>query len=180
MEMRYRNANPISHRSDKVSTKIVPISGGNPEIYYVFFVFLSDIQLLACRDILGRTTIEARVVNVASIVEGEYAENVIRKDFAPSERYAIGKALAAEIGNRQGQRTDRELVHNGTQVDKGSKTRDIVAQKSGLGSHASYERVGKVIDDGVPELVDAMDKKEISIRKAAEIAKLPPEETCGV
>jgi ParB-like chromosome segregation protein Spo0J len=46
-------------------------------------------RTLAIRDILKRKTILARVVNVSSILAGEYAENEIRKDFTPSERVAI-------------------------------------------------------------------------------------------
>lgn len=43
---------------------------------------------------------------VLSILEGEYAENEMRKDFTKSERVAIAAALEREMGNRQGQRTD--------------------------------------------------------------------------
>ena len=50
-------------------------------------------RLVACRDILGWTAIDARVVNVTSIGAGEYAENEMRKDFTVSERVAILKAL---------------------------------------------------------------------------------------
>ena len=63
-------------------------------------------RILAVRDILKRATIAACVVQVSSIVAGEYAENEIRKDFTPSERAAIGEAVAQQISGRQGQRTD--------------------------------------------------------------------------
>lgn len=63
-------------------------------------------RLRACRDILGWTEIEARRVAVTSIVEGEYAENAMRKDFTVSERVAIGKAVEQVLGNRRGERTD--------------------------------------------------------------------------
>jgi ParB family chromosome partitioning protein len=46
-------------------------------------------RLLACRDILGWSEIPARIVNVRSIVEGEFHENEVRKDFTPGERVAI-------------------------------------------------------------------------------------------
>jgi ParB/RepB/Spo0J family partition protein len=39
-------------------------------------------RLRACRDILGWKDIDCRVVNVSSIVEGERAENEIRKQFS--------------------------------------------------------------------------------------------------
>ena len=43
--------------------------------------------------LLGRSEIPARIVRVTSIVAGEYAENVMRKEFTVSERVAILDAL---------------------------------------------------------------------------------------
>src|ERR1700704_3496959 len=74
-------------------------------------------RLRATRDILKKRTILARIVDVTSIVAGEYAENEIRKDFTPSERVAIAKAIERRVGNRQGQRTDKELVGKIPQVE---------------------------------------------------------------
>ena len=46
------------------------------------------------------------VVDVPSIVDGEYAENEFRKDFTVSERVAIAKELEDGIGERRGGRTE--------------------------------------------------------------------------
>ena len=64
-------------------------------------------RLQATRDILKKKTILARIVDVRSIIQGEYAENEIRKDFTPSERVAIAKAIERQIGNRRGQRVQK-------------------------------------------------------------------------
>ena len=61
-------------------------------------------RLLACRDILGWTDIEARVVNVTSLLEGEFSENEFRADWTVSERVAILRALDG------GPRADRQLT----------------------------------------------------------------------
>jgi prophage antirepressor-like protein len=53
------------------------------------------------------------------IILGELHENEMRKDFTVSERVAIGKELEAYLGNRQGQRTDRELRVNLPEVEHG-------------------------------------------------------------
>jgi hypothetical protein len=53
-------------------------------------------RLLAVRDILKKRTILARIVNVCSILAGEYHENEVRKDFTPSERVAIARAIEGE------------------------------------------------------------------------------------
>jgi len=76
-------------------------------------------RLRACSNILGWTHIPVRVVNVTSIVEGEYAENEVREDFTLSERVAIGQAVEQQLAGRQGQRTDLLQV-NLPEVTKGN------------------------------------------------------------
>jgi ParB-like chromosome segregation protein Spo0J len=125
---------------------------------------------------LGQRTVLARVVNLTSMIEGEYAENECRQAFTPTERAAIAKAMQDETGNRQGQRTDRQLPGNCAEVQKGIETREVVARRAGFANATEHERVQKVIDQGTPELVEAMDAGAVSISAAAEVAALPPEE----
>jgi len=54
-------------------------------------------RLHACQ-MLGHEEIEARIVDVPTIIESAYVENEIRKDFTVSERVAIGKAIEDGIG----------------------------------------------------------------------------------
>lgn len=79
-------------------------------------------RLLACRDVLGLREIEARTVNVTSIVEGERDENEVRKDFTSSERVAIGRAIESQIGNRHPKwtfgRCIEELVKESTSKER--------------------------------------------------------------
>ncbi|GIU75780.1 MAG: hypothetical protein KatS3mg004_2867 [Bryobacteraceae bacterium] len=132
-------------------------------------------RLRAVRDVLKQATIAARIVRVSSILAGEYAENEIRKDFTPSERVAIGKAIEAEIGNRQGQRSDRGLPLNCAEVTPGVETRQIAADKAGFDSKDTYERAKKVVEKAVDEVVAQMDAGDLSISAAAVIAEQPPE-----
>jgi hypothetical protein len=129
----------------------------------------------AMRDILGWKTIPVIVLEVSSIVEGEYAENEIRKDFTPSERVAIGRAIEAEIGKRQGQRTDKGLPVNCTEVEPGVETREVAAAKAGFDSASTYERAKRVVEKAVDEVVAQMDAGDLSISAAAVIAEQPPE-----
>ncbi len=132
-------------------------------------------RFLAARDRLKWPRIPARIVKVSSILAGEYAENEIRKDFTPSERVAIGKAIEAEIGNRQGQRSDRGLPLNCAEVSPGVETRQIAADKAGFDSKDTYERAKKVVEKAVDEVVAQMDAGDLSISAAAVIAEQPPE-----
>src|SRR6516225_758949 len=83
-------------------------------------------RIRAVRDILKRKTILARIVDVTSILAGEYHENEVRKDFTPSERVAIARAIERQVGNRRGQR-----VQKTAQVKPGWKTRDAAAERAG-------------------------------------------------
>ena len=132
-------------------------------------------RLLAVRDILKRATIAARVVQVSSIVAGEYAENEIRKDFTPSERVAIGKTLETEVGGRQRKRTDVELPQYIAEVERGVETREIAAKKAGFGNLTTYEQAKKVVEKAVDEVIAQMDSEQIAVSAAAVIADETPE-----
>jgi 16S rRNA G966 N2-methylase RsmD len=126
-------------------------------------------RLRAYRDVLKRKTIPARVVDVPSILAGEYAENEVRKDFTPSERVAIAAAIERRIGPRQGQRTDR-LRGKSPEVAPGTRTREAAAKGAGFGNDKTYRQAAKVVRTGTPELVRAMDRGTVSIAAASLLA----------
>ena len=127
-----------------------------------FRLVFGERRLRAQRDILKKKTILARIVNVSSIVSGEYTENEIRKDFTPSERVAIAQAIEQQVGNRQGQRTDRLVGKNSTSFAPGKKTREIAAEKAGFGNDRTYRQAAKVVLNGTPKLIQAMDDGRVS------------------
>jgi ParB-like chromosome segregation protein Spo0J len=121
-------------------------------------------RLVAARDVLGRDEILCRVVSVASIVEGEFDENLLRKDFTPSERVAIVEAL-------------RGYGHGGDRKSDQSRNCDVdrlttkqAAERVGF-CRDDYFRAKKVVERGVPELVDAMDAGRLTIYSAAVLAE---------
>ena len=127
-------------------------------------------RLLAVRDILKRATIAARVVQVSSIVAGEYAENEIRKNFTSSERVDIGKALEASYGERRGQ-SNRQNIDE----FKGRRSGDLAAEKAGFGNRTTYEQAKKVVEKAVDEVIAQMDSEQIAVSAAAAIADETPE-----
>lgn len=130
---------------------------------------------------LGRDTIPARIVNIDSLVRGEYAENEIRKDFTPSERVEIGRALEVELAGRAGNPNfgDAPIQENFPELPRG-QTRDLAAQAAGFGNGKTYEQAKSVVDHGVPALVDAMDGGSASISAAAAVATLPKASQEGI
>jgi len=134
--------------------------------------------------LLGRSTIPARVIDVPAIVLAEHAENEIRKDFTVSERVEIGKAVEQELGKRQGQRTDlgnegqesliEELGKNFNEVPRG-RTAEIAADKAGFGNEITYRQAKTVTEHATLELVEAMDQGKVAISTAAKLATAPVE-----
>jgi len=74
-------------------------------------------RIRAVQDILKKKTILARIVDVSSILAGEYHENEVRKDFTPSERVSHCQ------GHREADRESaRATCAKNAQVDPGQKT----------------------------------------------------------
>ncbi len=96
---------------------------------------------------MGRTEIPARIVPVPDIVRGELEENTVRKDFTPSERVDIARALRDEeqsaAKKRQGQRTDK---HPG-KFPEGSagQARDKIGAYVGV-SGRTLEKMEAIVD----------------------------------
>ena len=116
-------------------------------------------RLLACRDILGWSDIPGRLIEIGSIVEGEYHENEVRKDFTPSERVAIERSINAEIERRAGGR-GKKLDQDFGRV---SRVSDESARLAGFGNRETARQARKVVERGTPELVEAMDAGKVSI-----------------
>src|ERR1019366_9005918 len=129
-------------------------------------------RLRATRDILKKKTILARIVDVTSIIAGEYTENEIRKDFTVSERIGIAKTLEKQLPNRNGVPKARQ------KIDKlrGERTDDYVAEKAGFGNHETYRQAAKVVQNGTPRLIQAMDDGRVSISAASILVDADPDE----
>jgi len=118
--------------------------------------------------ILNWKKIEARIIDIPRIVEGEYAENEMRKDFTKRERIAIGKAVEGELGERRGK-------DNRQNVDelKGERSDDVAAKKAGFGNRSTHRAAKKVVEKAAEEVVAEMDAGKLSVSAAAVIADQP-------
>jgi ParB-like nuclease domain len=139
-------------------------------------------RLRACRDILGWHEIEARTVNVESIVAGEYAENEIRKQFTTSERVAILEAMKrTRGGDRRSQDFQTQnfgFENNSMPSEPCTRSSDIEqhARHAGFGNEQTAREASAVVRHGVPELVAALDRGDLRINPALLIARRPAEE----
>jgi ParB-like chromosome segregation protein Spo0J len=111
---------------------------------------------------LRRKTIPARIVSVTSIAKGEHDENELRKAFTVSERVAILQAIARKPVGHQARSQYLATI-------------DDAAKQAGFSNRETARQATAVIERGEPELVDAMDRGDVSIDAAAVIVKEPPE-----
>jgi N6-adenosine-specific RNA methylase IME4 len=146
---------------------------------------------LRAAESLGWGQIPVTVVDLDSIVHGEYAENAHRKDFTLSEAVAIKRALEplekAAAKERQGTRTDK---HPGNlPTSSHGRASDKAALSTGFGrrtlekaeaivdaAEAEPERFGKLLADmDRSGSVNGVFKRLKVAKKAAEIrAESPP------
>ena len=139
-------------------------------------------RLLATRDILKRQEIPCRIVSVVSIAQGEFDENMMRKDFAPSERVAIidtlrGYAHGGDRKSDQGRNCDVDRLTTKDAAGRVGFCRD------------DYFRARKVVEaanqdpERFAHLVERMDRtgrvagayRELKIAQEAEKIRREPE-----
>lgn len=125
-------------------------------------------RLRAYRDVLGRETIPARIVDVPSVLLGQIDENVLRKDFTLTEQIAIVDSLGPF--KHGGDRRSDQARNS----DLGSLTLADACKLVGI-SEDTYRRTKVVIEHGVPELAEAMDANELSVHAAETLAQAPVE-----
>lgn len=110
-------------------------------------------------------------VHVASL-------NLHRRHLDESQRGMVGAKLKAHFTEQakqnQGTRTDlgRDLPQNS---GEGKRAREASRQAAAVVnvSHATIDAAGKVLAKGTPELIDAVERGDVSVSAAAEVARLP-------
>lgn len=122
---------------------------------------------LRAHQLLGLDEIEAKIVDIDDIIQGEFHENEVRKQFTMSERVAIADTIAEKYKGRQGKGKESDVSHVQTFAQvKGKKTIEVVAEKSGFGNREDYRKAKKIIESGNQDIIDSVDKEEITINKA--------------
>jgi N6-adenosine-specific RNA methylase IME4/ParB-like chromosome segregation protein Spo0J len=119
--------------------------------------------------LLGKAMIPAKLVNVKHLLSSELDENVVRKDFLPSEAVAIAEAMRDEVEQEARKRKTtgsneerKEARGNLPQAEQG-RTRAIIAKRIGL-SERTYDKARKVVEaartapDTYADLLERMDR----------------------
>ena len=117
--------------------------------------------------LLGWRTVPVHVVDLEDVAQGELAENVHRKDFLPSELWAIAKKVKEIVKTPVGRPSGKvENYHHSH-----GKTRDKAAAYFGV-SGRHLEKIGAVCEGGFPELVAELDAEPQSVHRCYQKLKL--------
>ena len=138
--------------------------GVTPSLSLVF----GERRLRACQE-LGWENIPARTIDIPAIALGEYHENCDRKDFTPSELVAIVESLRGLL-TRRGIASPINFAIQ-TMIRRSTRARELVGLKKD-----TFCRAKRVVEQGVPELVEAMDSGKLSVFAASELAVAGPED----
>lgn len=115
------------------------------------------------------------IAGAAEALRAERDENACRKEMTPSELVSLGKAIEeierpkATERKKSGAKAEPSGTGSGRST---GETRDAVGEAIGV-SGRHYEQAKKVVEQGTPELVKAMDAGELSVKVAAKVAELP-------
>lgn len=143
-------------------------------------------RLQACI-LLGRQVridITTTLDDAVKKLEAQFEANECREPFKPSEIAAYSKRLRAikepEAAERKtaGHNQHTEPVGKFPKASAG-RTEDVIAKPFGI-SGKTLEKIEKVAEQGVPELMQAVDAKKVSVDVAAKAAELPVEKQAEV
>jgi ParB/RepB/Spo0J family partition protein len=144
-------------------------------------------RLLAAK-LLGWTEIPVHVVDLDDVVSGEFAENVDRKDFTPSELVAIGEASEhVEREAAKARQSEAGRTKASGNFPEAGDTRDKIGKRLGI-SGRTYERMKEVVEAAAAEpekygkLLEQMDDtgrangvyRRLKIAKQAEQIRAEP------
>lgn len=143
------------------------------------YVLIAGLRRLNAVRSLGRTEIRATVLSPMEADDSlmlEIAENEQRKEFTVAERLAYAERIKAVELEKSRQRMSAAKKNGGLEGVAGrppleqGKTRDIVAKKAGFTSNQQMRRAAAIADKR-PDLLDKVDKKEMTLTGAFEEIK---------
>lgn len=137
----------------------------NPPVVTPDFELIAGERRLEAMKKLGYKQVEVRIMKVEDAehkLNLEINENENRKDFNKSERIEYARQL-----ERIERVKAKERMAQGTEnFPEVGETRDLVAEKMGIGSGKQYEKEKYIADNADPETLEQWNNEEISTHKA--------------
>lgn len=141
----------------------------NPPVVTPDFELIAGERRLEAMKKLGYKQVEVRIMKVEDAehkLNLEINENENRKDFNKSERIEYARQLERIERVKASQREKAGVAIDPRENFPQGRTRDLVAEKLGIGSGKQYEKEKYIADNADPETLEQWNKEEISTHKA--------------
>ena len=141
----------------------------NPPVVTPDFELIAGERRLEAMKKLGYKQIEVRIMKVEDAehkLNLEINENENRKDFNKSERIEYARQLERIERVKASQREKAGVAIDPRENFPQGRTRDLVAEKLGIGSGKQYEKEKYIADNADPETLEQWNNEEISTHKA--------------
>jgi ParB family chromosome partitioning protein len=144
-------------------------------------VLIAGERRIRAYKLLGLEYIPTFIININEIYNSESIEideNVQSEDFSVLEKLDIAQRIESRIETEYGERRGRgkKLKDFSSELDgpaDGEKTLEFVARRSGFGNITTLRHAKTVVEDAISEVVEEMDKGNISIYRAKIISTNP-------
>lgn len=107
-------------------------------------VLVAGHRRLEAARLLGWSSVACHVVNVDNILSAEYDENVVRKDFTPTEAVAIGRLIEEVEVPKAKERMLAGKPSGKVSEGQPKRTRDVIGRAVGM-SGTTYQRAKAVV-----------------------------------
>jgi ParB-like chromosome segregation protein Spo0J len=166
---------------DELAESIEKIGLQNPVILKPDKSLISGGRRIEAFKLLCRVQSPARFFDTEHNTIAEIDENNMREPFSISEKLAIADVIEAEINVACGERRGRKAKDvDSKEVKKmeeypatGEERREYVAKKAGFGNNYTMRQARHVLDNAIPEVIEAMDDALVSINYAHKISQAP-------
>lgn len=141
----------------------------NPPVVTPDFELIAGERRLEAMKKLGYKQVEVRIMKVEDAehkLNLEINENENRKDFNKSERIEYARQLERIERVKASQREKAGVAIDPRENFPQGRTRDLVAEKLGIGSGKQYEKEKYIADNADPETLEQWNNEEISTHKA--------------
>lgn len=157
------------------------VQEGRPIIIGTDRVLISGLMQLRAHKTLKTNTVPVKILDLEALLLEMRSIEEININFLISEQVAIGLRIEELLGDRQGKRNDLhpnkkdrhtyEMTTLDRICDEVQDKGKVISRVAGFSSRNSYYRARQVYLHGNSELIDKLDKKELSIAMAAQQSK---------
>jgi len=124
---------------------------------------------------MGRKEIPCVIVDADNLLKMELDENDddIRKNFTPSEKLAIARAIEEQLGERRGNPNITKTSKKSKHAENGGiETRDVAAKTAGLGGHDNLRKMKAIEANAHQNVIDELNAENLTINDAYSVCHM--------